>query len=201
MVMSTAFKSITDAKLRLRLLQNLPASCNRLLSLRRRLALACFFDETGYLSQHIDAKIDLKSFARHLGSPQFMVSNATDYSELTAAIGTLSIAVDCGDPPSSPCSIEKEKAFNSDIDALALKINSMFAGIVDTNASHGRKTEAKEELEAFQHWLSFGVRTKPSARKFLFGDSTHHSIADRRMMEAFIRNGKLNTPFVLPDSE
>ena len=200
MVMSKAFKSITDAKLRLRLLQNLPACCHRLILLRRRLALACFFHEIGYLSPHVNKKMDLKSIARHLGSPQFMVNNATDYSELTAAIRTLSIAVDRGDPPSSACATEEEKAFNSDIDALALKINSMFAGIVDTSTSHGGRTEAKEELEAFQHWLSYGVRTKPPARKSLFGDSTLHSIADRHMMEAFSKKGKLNTPFVLPGS-
>ena len=200
MIMSTAFKSVTDATLRLRLLQNLPASCHRLILLRRRLALACFFHEIGYLSQHVNNKIDLKSIARHLGSPQFIVNNATDYSELTAAIRTLSIAVDCGDPPSSPCATEEEKAFNTDIDALALKINSMFAGIVDTNASHGGRTEAKEELEAFQHWLSYGVRTRPPVRKSLFGDSTPQSIADRHMMEAFVKTGKLKSPFVLPDS-
>ena len=200
MVMSRAFKSITDAKLRLRLLQNLPASCHRLILLRRRLALACFFHEIGYLSQRVNKKMDLKSIARHLGGPQFMVSNATDYGELTAAIRTLSIAVDRGDPPPSPRAPEEERVFNSDIDALALKISSMFAGIVDTNASHGGRTEAKEELEAFQHWLSYGVRTKPPARKSLFGDSTVQSNADRHMMEAFVKKGKPNTPFVLPDS-
>ena len=200
MIMSKAFKSITDTKLRLRLLQNLPACCHQLILLRRRLALACFFHEIGCLSQRANEKMDLKSIARHLGSPQFIVSNATDYGELTAAIRTLSIAVDRGDPPSSPCAKEEEKAFNSDIDALALKINSMFAGIVDTNASHGGRTEAKEELEAFQHWLSYGVRTKPPARKSLFGDSTLHSIADSHIMEAFIKKGKLDAPFVQPDS-
>ena len=196
--MSTAFKSITDAKLRLRLLQNLPASCHRLILLRRRFALACFFHEIGYLSQHINNKIDLKCIARHLGSPQFTVSNATDYSELTAAIGTLSIAVDCGDPPSS--ATEENKAFNTDVDALVLKINSMFAGIVDTSASHGRRTEAKEELEAFQHWLSYGVRTELPVRKSLFGDSTLQSVANRHMMEAYVKEGRLNTSFVLPDN-
>ena len=200
MVMSKAFKSITDAKLRLRLLQNLPGSCHRLILLRRRFALACFFHEIGYLSQHVNKKMDLKSIARHLEGPQFMVSKATDYSELTAAIRTLSIAVDRGDPPPSPRATEEERVFNSDIDALASKISSMFAGIVDTNASHRGRTEAKEELEAFQHWLSYGVRTKPPARNSLFGDSTLQSIADRHIMEAFVKKSKPNTPFVLPDS-
>ena len=198
--MSTAFMSITDANLRLRLLQNIPASCDRLILLRRRLALACFFQDIGYLSQHAVNNIDLKSIARHLEGPRFVISNATDYSEITTAIGTLSIAIDCGDPPSSPYATKEELAFNRDIDALALRVNSMFADIVDTGASRRGRTEAKEVLEAFQHWLSYGVRTKPPPKKSLFGESTLHGIADRHIMEAFVEKGKQNTSLVLPDS-
>ena len=144
--------------------------------------------------------IDLKNIALHLEGPQFIISNAMDYSHLAAAIGTLSIAIDRGDPPSSPWATEKEKAFNRDIDALSLKINTMFTDIVDKGASHMGRTEAKELLEAFQYWLSYGVRTKPPPKKSLFGDSTFHGIADRHIMEAFVEKGKQNTSLVLPDS-
>ena len=199
MVTSIAFKSITDASLRLRLLQHIPASCHRLILLRRRLALACFFQKIGHWSQHAVNTINLKSIARHLEGPQFIISNATDYSELTAAIATLSIAIDCGDL--SPRTTAEERAFNLDIDALALKINAMFAGIVDTSTSHRGRTEAKEVLEAFQHWLSYGVRTKPPPRKSLFGDTTLQSVADKRIMEEFVEKGKQNTSLILPGSE
>lgn len=200
MVMTTAFKSITDATLRLRLLQNIPASSHRLILFRRHFALACFFRHNRYLSQHADNMIDLKNVALHLEDPQFIISNATDYTNLAAAIGILSIAIDRGDPPCLPWATEEEKTFNRDIDALSLKINAMFADIVDTSASHMGRTEAKEVLEAFQYWLSYGVRTKPPPKKSLFGASTFHGIADRHMMEAFVEKGKQNPSLVLPDS-
>lgn len=200
MVMTVAFKSITDASLRLRLLQNIPASSRRLILLRRRLALAYFFRDIGYLSQQAADTIDLKGIARHLEGPQFMTSNTTDYGELAAEIGVLSIAIDRGDPPSPPFATEEEKAFNRDIDVLSMKIKSMFADIVDTGASHMGRTEAKEVLEAFQYRLSYGVRTKPPPRKSLFGDSTVDVIANRDVMEAFVGKGKQNTPFALRDS-
>lgn len=129
-----------------------------------------------------------------------MTSNATDYGELAAAIGILSIAIDCGDPPSSPCATEKERGFNRDIDVLSFKIKSMFADIVDTGASHMARTEAKEVLEAFQYRLSYGVRTKPPPKKSLFGDSTVEDAAKRQMMETFVEKGTQNTSFALPDS-
>lgn len=199
--MTTAFRSIEDATLRLRLLQSILASSHRLILLRRRLALACFFRDIRYLSQQeADDRIDLKGIARHLEGSQFMISNATDYGELAAAIGILSIAIDCGDPPSSPCATEEEKAFNRDIDALSLKIKSMFADIVDTGASHMGRTEAKEVLEAFQYRLSYSVRTKTPPKKSLFGDSTVEGAADRQIMEAFVERGKQDTSFALPDS-
>lgn len=198
--MTTAFQSIMDATLHLRLLQTIFASSDRLILLRRRLALACFFRDIGYLSQRSDDTIDLIGIARHLEGPQFMTSNATDYSELAAAIGILSIAIDCGDPPSSPCATEEEKAFNRDIDVLSFKIKSMFADIVDTGASHMGRTEAKEVLEAFQYRLLYGVRTKPPPKKSLFGDSTVEGTADRHIMEAFVEKGKQRTSFALPDS-
>ena len=193
--MTTAFRSISDSTLRLRLLQNILASSHRLILLRRRLALACFFQDIGYLSQQADDTIDLKSIARHLEGPQFTMSSATDYGELAAAIGILSIAIDCGDPPSAPCATGEEKAFNRDIDALSMKIKSIFADIVDTGGSHMGRTEAKEVLEAFQYRLSYSVRTKPPPKKSLFGDSTVESAAKRQMMEAFVEKGRQNTSF------
>ena len=200
MIMTTVFKSITDATLRLRLLQNIPASSYRLILLRRRLALAYFFRDIRYLSQHKDNTIALKSIARYLEDPQFIIGNATDYSRLAAAIGILSIAIDCGDPPSSPCAKEEEKAFNCDIDALSFKLKTMFADIVDTGASHLGRTEAKEMLEAFQYWLSYGVRTKHLPKKSIFGDSAFEGIADKHMMEAFLERGKQDTAFNRPNS-
>lgn len=198
--MTTAFNFITDATLRLRLLQNISATTHRLILLRRRLALACFFQDIGYLSQQADDAINLKDIVRYLEGPQFMVSNATDYGELTAAIGILSIAIDGGDPQSLPFATEEEKTFNREIDVLSSKIKCMFTDIVDTCASHMGRTEAKEVLEAFQYRLSYGVRTKPPPKQSLFGDSTVEAALNRHMMEAFVEKGRPNTSFARPDS-
>lgn len=199
MVMTTAFESISDATLRLRLLQSILASSHRLILLRRRFARACFFRDVGHLSQLGDVTIDLKTIAHHLEGQQFIISNVTDYGELAATIGILSIAIDSGDLPSSSYAPE-EKAFNRDVDSLALKIKTMFTDINDTGGSHIGRTEAKEVLEVFQHWLSYGVRTKPPPKQCLFGDSTLEGTADRHMMEAFVDRGKQDTALALPDS-
>lgn len=198
--MTTAFRCITDATLRLRLLQNISATSRRLILLRRRLALACFFQDIEYLSQQAGDAIDLKDIVSHLEGSQFMIGNATDYGDLAATIGILSIAIDDGDFQSSPSVTKAENVFNHEIDVLSMKIKSMFAGIVDTGASHMGRTEAKEVLEAFQYRLSYGVRTKPPPKQSLFGDSTVESALDRHMMEAFIEKGRQNTSFSLPDS-
>ena len=198
-VITTAFKFITDATLRLRLLQNILATSHRLILLRRRLALACFFQDIGYLSEQADDAIDLRNIVNHLDGPQFIISKATDYGELAAAIGILSIAIDGGDSQSSSSATEANKAFNREIDVLSSKIKSMFADIVDTGASHMGRTEAKEVLEAFQYRLSYGVRTKPPPKQSLFGDSTVEGELNRHMMEAFIEKGRQNTSFARPD--
>ena len=197
--MTVAFRSITDATLRLHLLQSILAPSHRLVLLRRRLAFAYFFRDIRYLSQQADEKIDLQGIARHLEGPQFMADNAMDFGELAAAIEILGIAIDCGDPPSSPCATD-QKAFNRDIDVLSLKIKSMFADIIDSGASHMGKTQAKEVLEAFQYRLSYGVRTKPPPKQTLFGDTTVDGAADRHVMEAFVEKGKPKMHFALSSS-
>lgn len=54
---------------------------------------------------------------------------------------------------------------------LAQKINAMFASIVDTGASHMKRTDAKEVLEAFHSRLLYAVRTEPKPKSMMFGDS------------------------------
>lgn len=152
------------------------------------------------MSQQADDAIDLKDIVKHLEGPQFMISNATDYGDLAARIGILSIAIDGSGSRSSSSVTKGENGFNREIDVLSLKIKSMFADIVDTGASHMGRTEAKEVLEAFQYRLSYGVRTKPPPKQSLFGDSTVESALNRHMMEAFIEKGRQNTSFARPDS-
>ena len=192
--------STVDTTLRLRLLQNIQASTYRLTLLRRRLALAFFFQDIGYLCQRGNDTLDLKNIARDLEGPRFIISNATNYGALAATFGILNIAIDSGDPPSSPCVPEEVGAFNRYIDTMSSRVNSMFADIVDTGASQMLRTEAKEVLEALQYWLSYGVRTQAPPKKALFGKSTLECITNRHLMRNFIEKGQQYTSFSLRDS-
>ena len=127
--------------------------------------------------------MNLKHIADHLQGPQYAINSASDYAELAASIDILSIAIGCGNPPSSDCPKEDEIAFNSDVDTLAAKIRSMFTQIVDTSASHMKKTEAKEILEGFHSRLVFAVRTRPPPKKSTFGSSVTREVGD---MDAFV---------------
>jgi hypothetical protein len=162
----------------LQLLQSIPALPPRLILLRQRLALAFFFQDIRLLSKQPEDTINLRIIAEHLQDSQFTISNTTNYAEVAATIGILSIGIDCGDPPSAPPTKQEELAFNRDVDDLALKIKTMFTQINDTGASHMKRTEAKETLEAFHSTLLFAIRTRPLPKKNLFGDSQVRSIKE-----------------------
>lgn len=92
-----------------------------------------------------------------------------DFANLSALTFLLDVAIDDGHPP-NPCTKDAEKAFNASVDALADRIKSIFSAIEDSGASHMKRTEAKESLEALHYRLIYGVRTKPRPKKPLFGD-------------------------------
>lgn len=177
-ILNSVYKTITDASLRLQLLQSIPALPPRLILLRRRLALAFFFQDARLLREQSEESINLEIVAQHLQDPQFTINNATDYAEVAATIGILSIGIDCSDPPSQPHTKHEETAFNKHVDNLSLKIKAMFTQINDTGASHMKRTEAKETLEAFHSRLLYAVRTKPPPKRNMFGDSQARSIPE-----------------------
>lgn len=177
-VLTTVYHTITDATLRLQLLQTIPAWSSRLLLLRQRLALAFFFQDSRYLSKPPENLVDLKAITRRLGGPPFLIRRETDFGELAASIGIVSIGIDCGDPPPSPATKEEDAALNQDVDSLSSRINYMFSDIVDTGASHMKRTEAKEVLEGFQRRLEYTIRTRPK-KKLIFGNAHVVPIAER----------------------
>lgn len=186
--MTTTYHTINDATLRLQLLQALPAWSSRLTLLRQRLALAFFYQNTSYLSKQAPDLVNLKSISHRLQSPQFNIRNTTDFSELAASIEIVSIGIDDGNPPNTSVPEEEEKAFNKEVDSLASKINTMFNDIVDTGASHMKRTESKETLEGLQRRLEYVVRTKSKPKKSLFGDAEVDPFQKR--MDAWIESGK-----------
>ena len=168
-----------------------------LIVFRQRLALAFFFQDSRYLSKPPEDLVDLKSIVDRLPSPQFTINNATDYAELAASIGILSIGIDCGNPPPQGSTRDEEVAFNSDVDVLASKVRAMFTQIIDTSASQMKRTEAKEILEGFHSRLKFAIRTRPPAKKTPFGDSYVKPLQER--MEAFVVRGKQDDAPAVPN--
>ncbi len=183
-VLTNVYHTVSDANLRLRLLQMIPAWSSRLLLLRQRFSLAFFFQDPCYFSKQPEDLVNLKSIAHRLESPQFKIRKETDFGELAASICILSIGIDCGDPPPATATKGKNARFNGDVDSLTSKINSMFSDIVDTGASHMKRTEAKEVLEGFQRRLEYSIRTKPKPKKSIFGDA--EVIPLQEQMGAFV---------------
>lgn len=179
------YHTISDATLRLQLLQMIPAWSSRLLLLRQRFALAFFFQDSRYFGKEPEDLVNLRTIARRLGSPQFSIRKGTDFSELAASICILSIGIDCGDPPPPPTTKLEDASFNENVDSLSSKINFMFGEIIDTGASHMRRTEAKEVLEGFQRRLEYSIRTKPKPKKLIFGDA--EVVPLQEQMNAFVK--------------
>ena len=184
-VLAAVYPIVVDSKFRLQLLQNIPTCSPRPVVFRRRLALAYFFHDQHYLTKSTANLLDLRSISTKLEDPGFAIRNDTEYPELAAVIGILSIGIDRGDPP-PPNSDEPEKAsFNEDVDLLATRIGDMFTSIVDTGAAHLKRTEAKEMLEAFHSKLLYAVRTKAKPKTMMFGDSDALTLMQKTAFRGF----------------
>ncbi|KAI4163576.1 MAG: hypothetical protein LQ342_002848 [Letrouitia transgressa] len=177
---------LVDPIFRLRLLQGFPMNSIRTSLFRRRLALAFFFEDDRYLSENASSQIGLKAIASHLGNPQFNVNNETIYPEFAASVSILAIGIDDGDPPAAGADNEIEEAFNREVDMLSARVKAIYTQIVDTGASHMRRTEAKEVLEAFHSRLEYAVRTKPKPKNTLLGDSDGERVVQKQA--ALMRN-------------
>ena len=174
----TVYKTVTDTTLRLQLLQSIPPLPPHLTLLRQRVALAFFFQDVRWLSKHRGGSLNLSVIAKHFQDSRLAISKTTDYANIAAMMGILSISIDCGNPPAALLGAQAEKAFNDDVDDLALKIKTLFTQINDTGVSHMKRTEAKEILEAFHSKLQFAIRTEPPPKKTMFGDSKVRSITE-----------------------
>ena len=194
-MLNTTYHSIKDASLQLLLLQTIPP-LPQLVLFRQRLALSFFFLDPHYFSAQPEDLIDFRSIAIHLETPKYTINSATNYSALAASIDILSIAVGCGNPLSPESAKEDKAAFDRDVDILATKIRAMFTQIIDTSASHMKRTEAKEILEAFHSRLLFAVRTRPPPKKKVFGNEVAKQVGD---MDAFVVRRKGDDEFGIPN--
>ena len=118
--------------------------------------------------------IDITALTRYLDSGPFDTtfrspSRRPDYANMTAQTYILDIAIADGGRPASFASRTDEVAFNRKVDKLADRVKAIFASIADTGASHMRRTEAKEALQALHYRLLYAVRTEPRPKKNVFG--------------------------------
>jgi len=137
--------------------------------MRRRFALAFFFEDTAYLSKQPPDLLNFKKIIKKLKEPQFEIGRDTDYTQLGAMTAILDIGVDDGDPPGMDSGKEAETEFNQKVDKLANHVKAMFAQIIDTGASHLTRTGAKDTLDVFHYRLICAVRTKLRPKKSMFG--------------------------------
>ncbi len=176
--------------LRLQLIQSIPAFPQRSNILRRRLALAYFFNDATYFTKELDSLVDFKAIVARLQTPQFNINKATDYSGLAATSAILSIGLDSGDRPAR-LSKSAEATFNEHVDMVDSKIRAMFSQIIDSGASNMKRTEAKEVLEGIHCRLLYAVRTKPPPKKMIFGVSEVNYAGEKKALRAFLESGKV----------
>ncbi|KAL8998975.1 MAG: hypothetical protein Q9169_002081 [Polycauliona sp. 2 TL-2023] len=188
-MLATLYHSVQNPGLQLQLLRNLPSSNSHQTLFRRRIALAFFFQDPVYLSKPRQQLLDMKTTTRCLRQPRFAVNNGTDYPNLAASVSILAIGLDNGDPPPAEASKEAIVAFNEDLDMLAQRIKGMFTQIVDTGASHMRRTEAKEVLESFHSCLVYAVRTKQKSKGRMWEDEVGVE-KQKSVMKTFVQRDK-----------
>lgn len=166
------FHSTVDSQLRLQLVSNLPACAPALGFLRRRLALAFFFEDPSYLSKAPQDLLNLDTVTDHLLRRAFDIKVDTDYAQLAARISILDIGIDHGISSVDMCDLPNEASFNREVDSLAKQIKAMFTGLIDSGASHMSRTEAKEVLRIVHYRLIYAVRTIQEPKSSLFGSVT-----------------------------
>lgn len=170
------YECVQQSPFRLNLLKTMPLDTARTHLLRRRLALAFFFEDQTYLSRDADSLLDIRALTQAIRHKKVVIDIDTDYVELAALISILDIGLDNGLSCSSPLTKQEEDDFNLNVDELAREIRAIFVQIKDTGASHMTRTEAKEVLNRVYYRVVFGVRTKRKPRKNLF----QSKLADRQ---------------------
>jgi hypothetical protein len=94
-----------------------------------------------------------------------------DYMEIKAITSLLNIVIDTGRTTLVFPNKEAEREFNADVDSLAEQVKRIFSAMEDSGASHLKRTEAKQGLEALQYRIIYSIRTKRRV-KSMFGSSS-----------------------------
>ncbi|KKA23896.1 hypothetical protein T310_2080 [Rasamsonia emersonii CBS 393.64] len=175
-ICTSAFNTIQDVALQSQLLKHILPASSWIALFRCRLAVAFFIRDPSPLTEPPDAVLDLRRITHHLRDKRFDVKlykdkrrGGYDYAELGATTSLLNVIIDLGRITPTFPDKEAENNFNADVDALAERIKRIFSAIEDSGASHLRRTEAKQSLEALHYRIVYSVRSKPPPKKSFFG--------------------------------
>ncbi|KAI9711505.1 MAG: hypothetical protein M1820_002068 [Bogoriella megaspora] len=178
--------TVQNPQFRLRVLQCIPSTDSQLETYKRRVALAFFFDNKEYLQSDPRDPLLPTWTIRHLQkSPNFDINPGTSYPTLHALTSILDIAISGGFTHLPIKAPPIQADFNQGIDEIANEVTRVHNRIVDTGASHMKRTEAKNALERLKYRLEFAVRTKRRPKKNVFGDV----VGDGGAMEKFVGKG------------
>ncbi|KMU91753.1 hypothetical protein CIHG_09626 [Coccidioides immitis H538.4] len=202
------YNTIKDPALQSQLLKHISPATPKVALLRCRLAAAFFFEDKAFLDKPAELVFDLKRMTIRLQDDRFKIHRSTptgqeplDYWELSAITSILDVAIGSGTAEKSFPNKESEAKFNRDVDKLAEQIKVIFTAIKDTGASHLKRTESKEYLQALHYRLMYGVRTKPRPKVSWFVPSKSGGVADEswsgikksgNLMDRFLSCGKDN---------
>jgi len=131
-------------------------------------------NDSGLTSLQISlpALTDYISHSPFFGTRRRSTSDPVDYASLKALTLILDVAISDGGRPSTFSSRSEEHAFNRSVDHLADRIKAVFVSIADAGASHMRRTEAKDVLQALCWRLLYAVRTEARPQKHIFDPVT-----------------------------
>lgn len=166
-----------DASLRMCALAALPAGNPRVVELRQRLALVCFFDEPWRASEHPDDNIEISTIIDRLDDEEFVVGRETDYYELAAYASILNIAIGdgCGPAPSDDPGVARQ--FDENVDRLCKRVKTVWSVIDTGGAAYISRLEARTAWQNLQHQLPHVVRTRPPPKTGILDMPNDHEDA------------------------
>ncbi|KAK4928368.1 hypothetical protein LTR66_016232, partial [Elasticomyces elasticus] len=170
-VVSDFSSNLLDPVLQAQFLQHFVSTAMEAAKLRTKLAKT--FLLTGMKEVELDVQ-DSTSLCSHVvSSPDFAIirkneAASVDYIELAARVSILDVALGDSYCDKKSLNITVEKDFNKVIDKLADHLHALNASIVDTGASHMKRTDAKNVIVGLHSRLLYSVRTKPRKKKHVF---------------------------------
>ncbi|OJJ43139.1 hypothetical protein ASPZODRAFT_74944 [Penicilliopsis zonata CBS 506.65] len=176
-ISQAVYDTVNDAEFQARLLRHILPTSDWIALLRCRLAVSFLLRDPAPLTEAPEAVLDLNRITAVLKEKRFDVKafkakdqGEYDFGELGAITVLLNIAIDSSWAKlRAGAEGETNREYNAAVDALADRIKKIFTSIADSGASHLRRTQAKEALEALHYRTVYSIRSKPPPKKTLFG--------------------------------